>query len=357
MANVQKQFLTFHNTIKLGTFEEEQTLRDKRDAVVNALRTGLKRDYEKRGETPPAFTSFNQGSYSLKTGIKPLGDSNTYDIDVGIVFAVDPMADPYNDDPGLLKRQVRDALNNHTQDIRIKTPCVTVTYAAGYHVDLAVYAQPEMDKSGDLPLSWGKENAATKEWQTNRPSRLGELIKETFPDAANRKQFRRVLRALKRWRDIKYKSATSHAAPVGVGLTICGLTMFVPQVDVFNGTDDDRLATERFVRSMLGAFRNSCWSTKDAAYGRRLVVLVPFAPGKDVFERINNNNMAKLEELLTALLSDLEAAGQAETNTEACTCMRRQFGTDFPEGEDEPDESTKGSKTYPSVWVEPHTSG
>ncbi len=355
MADVQKQFEKFIKTIKLA--DEEETLREKRQTIINALRAGLKRDFEARGETPPEFKNFNQGSYSLKTGIKPEGDSNDYDIDVGLVFAVDPQDEAFRDDPVKLKRWVRDALDGHTDDIRIKTPCVTVTYKAGYHVDLAVYADPDRRIDVELPLSWGKEHAATQEWQTNDPAELARRIKAAFPEKAARAQFRRVLRALKRWRDRKYKSATSHAAPVGVGLTVAGLSMFQAQIDVFNGVENDRKAMEFFVRQLLAHFRDGLWSAKDGAPGRRLKVEVPFAPYKDVFERINNNNMGKLETFLKELLADLEAADRAETNKEACRHMRDQFGTDFPEGEDEPDDSTEGSKSHPRVWTPPHTSG
>ncbi|MFB9995015.1 cyclic GMP-AMP synthase DncV-like nucleotidyltransferase [Deinococcus oregonensis] len=353
MADVQKQYGAFVEKIKLS--EEEDTLRDKRRTVTNALRAGLKRDFEARGLTPPEFKAFNQGSYSLKTGIKPAGNSNDYDIDVGIVFA--ERSEDHKDDPVKLKRWVRDALDGHTDSVKIKTPCVTVTYKAGYHVDLAVYAHPEMRIDVELPLSWGKEHATTQEWQINYPSELARQIKGAFPDKTERRQFRRVLRALKRWRDLKYKSATSHAAPVGVGLTIAGLTLFRPQVDLFNGTEDDRTATEIFVRNLLSGFRDGCWSTKDQAVGRRLKIEVPFAPRKDVFERINNTNMKKLEDFLKALRDDLQEANAAETNKKACQLMRKQFGDDFPEGDDEPAPSTEGSKSRSKVIVDSHTSG
>ncbi|MCY1704280.1 nucleotidyltransferase domain-containing protein [Deinococcus sp. SL84] len=352
MADIQRQFETFIDTIKLS--EEETTLREKREAVLNALDRGLKRDFAKKNQTPPRYKHFNQGSYSLKTGIKPVDDGSDYDIDVGIVFAVDP--DTYQDDPGIIKRWVRDALDGHTDDIRIKTPCVTVTYKAGYHVDLAVYAKSDMDISGELSLSWGKEFASEQSWQTNNPGELKRQIQETFGET-ERKQFRRVLRALKRWRDLTYKNATGHAAPVGVGLTIAGLTMFKPQVDIFNDTQDDRLATEVFVRNLLNAFRDLCWSEKDQKYGRRLEVKVPFAPHSDVFARINNNNMAKLEGYLKNLLANLEAARDAEKNTVACKHMRVSFGEDFPEGDDDQEDTTENSKRHPAVWVPPHTSG
>lgn len=68
MADVQRQFETFIDIIKLS--DEEATLREKREAVLNALDKGLKREFAKKNQAPPKYRHFNQGSYSLKTGIK-----------------------------------------------------------------------------------------------------------------------------------------------------------------------------------------------------------------------------------------------------------------------------------------------
>lgn len=347
MANVQVQYEKFIKTIKLGFNDENATLRERRQEVLDALREGLRQNFRDSEQKTPTFESFNQGSYSLRTGVKPAHAQADYDIDVGIVMDIDP-AD-HQDDPTLPKVWVRDALDGRTgaTDISIKTPCVTVTFGDECHVDLAIYAQPEKKTSGELPLSWGRENAASdrKAWQPNHPDQLAQLIDSTFTNKREREQFLRVLRALKRWRDLKYRHASGHAAPVGVGLTVAGLvglTKFQPQVNHFNGTDDDRLATELFVASLLSAFRDGLKGDKDTDYGRRLQVMLPFAPKKDVFARITNNNMQLLEERLRDLLGDLRAAGQAQSNKEACECMRKQFGCDFPEGEDDP-EDTKGS--------------
>lgn len=346
MADVQKQFKKFIDTIRLGTTDEEKTLRDKRDQVLEALRDGLRENFKDSEEPTPTFANFNQGSYSIRTGIKPVDENADYDIDVGIVMDIDKADHAAN--PVKPKIWVRDALDGRIDNttVTIKTPCVTVTFDDGCHVDLAVYADPDKKTRGELPLSWGKENASNKEWQTNHPSRLEALIEETFPNQDDRAQFRRVIRALKRWRDLKYKSQTSHAAPVGVGLTVAGLvwpTRFQPQRSVFHGTEDDRKALELFVRSLLDNFRNGQYGDKDDESGRRLVVTLPFAPDKDVFARITNRNMEVLESKLKDLLADIEEARDAESNKDACACMRRQFGKDFPEGEDEETEDTEKS--------------
>ena len=42
MADLQKQFLEFHNTIRLGTYEENTSLREKRDLIINQLKASLR---------------------------------------------------------------------------------------------------------------------------------------------------------------------------------------------------------------------------------------------------------------------------------------------------------------------------
>ena len=83
MADVQKQFMRFDEAIRLKRFDEEATLRGKRDAVLGRLRDRLgamRRD----GRKIPTFEPFNQGSYQMGTGVRPAeGD---FDIDVGLRF-------------------------------------------------------------------------------------------------------------------------------------------------------------------------------------------------------------------------------------------------------------------------------
>ncbi|MFC5849195.1 cyclic GMP-AMP synthase DncV-like nucleotidyltransferase [Deinococcus petrolearius] len=356
MADVQDKFITFHDTIRLGTYKEDATLREKRERVVRALRDGLKKNFEAKNQTPPDFKDFAQGSYGMRTGIKPLGGSGDYDIDVGIVFAKRP--EDYEHNPVVLKEWVYEALKDHTGNVRIRTSCVTVTYAAGYHVDLAVYAHPDKNIEGELPLAKGTPGSAEKRWQINEPRRLRKEIHARFADQAERKQFRRVIRYLKRWRDERYRSARGDAAPVGVGMTIAGLTMFTPRVDALAKTQDDLRATREFVETMLANFRDFQYSPKDGASGRRLVVIVPFQPGTDVFNKMTNGHMATFEERLKKLRDALQEAEASSSRKKACAALRRQLGDDFPEGEDEDsDKSAQASRVMPAAFIPSNVSG
>ena len=77
MPAVQKQFEEFHSAICFDEDDEKATLREKRDIIVKALKDNL-------GDDVPSFVNFNQGSYSMHTGVVPL-DGN-FDIDVGLIF-------------------------------------------------------------------------------------------------------------------------------------------------------------------------------------------------------------------------------------------------------------------------------
>jgi hypothetical protein len=86
MANVQPQFEQFNDIIRLGRFDENQTLREKRDIIRDKLEKRLPDVFAKHGEPCPEFFFVDQGSYAMDTGIKPLdGD---FDIDQGLYFAI-----------------------------------------------------------------------------------------------------------------------------------------------------------------------------------------------------------------------------------------------------------------------------
>src|SRR5438445_551276 len=84
MANIQQQFDQFHGAIKLGKFDENAALREKRDIIRRKLKDRLPDVFKAHHETCPAYLFWDQGGYNLDTGIQPLdGD---FDIDQGVCF-------------------------------------------------------------------------------------------------------------------------------------------------------------------------------------------------------------------------------------------------------------------------------
>lgn len=320
-TSFQRRFLNFHNTIKLDHFDENRTLREKRDAVLERLVA--------RG---PRFDRFNQGSYAMGTGCVPVdGD---FDIDVGIVFSGPASTRP---DPLDLKRRVRDAVNGHTT-----TPagwmrhCVRVQYTRQgselYHVDLAVYWQnvetswDGQPRKGDMYLAVGKEGSVPphKAWLESEPLRLRDMIAD-YQSGEARSQFKRVIRYLKRWRQEHFPS-TGNASPVGIGISVAALQWFYSNAGYGSteATVDDLDATLQLVNRMRGAF---ALTVHDGGYAERLVVKLPVKPGLDVFRKMTNQQMREFRQRLDHLAVWLESA----RSTGKVSYLRQAFGSDFPE--------------------------
>lgn len=334
MAKLQPYFIDFHKTIRLS-FEDSAVLREKRDIVLRKLKTNLKKNFEDRGETPPTFKNFDQGSYAMGTGTKPLvGD---YDIDVAIVFSV--AADAYPD-PVEVKKWVHDALDGHTRSVKVRQPCVTVFYQADdapiYHVDLAIYSSSDYNDDGKTYLARGRLGSSEENrvWEINDPKELKRLITERF-SGEDRKQFRRIVRYLKRWRNVKFSSA-GNASPLGIGMTVAAYKWFVPNRthDIFaaDAKYHDHEALLDFVNTMLANFRSV---DRDGEVVERLEVELPVEPYNDLFAKMTDQQMATFKERLTALRDALDEALRMADPVEACKLLRKYFGEDFPVPEKE----------------------
>ena len=322
MADVQKQFETFHDEIKLKQFDENQTLREKRDIVLDKLKTRLKAIFEEKDEPVPTYQTFDQGSYKMGTGVIPL-DSD-FDIDVGVSFNV--YKDDYPD-PVEVKEWVYDALSGHTKKVDMRRPCVTVFYQKGdepvYHVDLAIYSDESCNPDGKKYLAKGKLNSSddNKCWEISEPQKLANTVGDKH-SGDDKKQFVRVIRYLKRWKDYSF-SSNGNAAPIGIGLTIAAYMWFAPNkvlTDIVSVTYkyNDLQATRRVVSEMLNNFSD------------RLRVYLPVEPYSDLFEKMTDNQMASLKEKLGNLLEALDSAIDEVDPVKACETLKKVFGDDFP---------------------------
>lgn len=313
MPAVQKQFEDFHSLIKLDEDDENAKLRDKRDTLLKALKDNLSADV-------PAFESFNQGSYSMHTGVVP-PDGN-YDIDVGLIF--DCKRDKYLD-PVVLKKKVRDALDTNGRTVAIRRPCVTVNYMRGkevdYHVDLAVYVKRD---DGVLDLAKGKENsdASKRVWEASDPKELTSLICKVFSKAEDLAQFRRCIRYLKRWRNVRF----SAGAPLSIALTVAAKQHFQPHFET-SGKPGDLIAMVNWVKAMLGAFEYV--HTAEDGFHFRLKVVLPVTPYCDLMEWMSKAQMETFKTKLENLRDALQEAYDEDLPEDACKLLNREFGNDF----------------------------
>lgn len=313
MPAVQKQFEDFHLNIKLDDDDEKATLREKRKILIDALKENL--------EDAPSFEHFNQGSYSMHTGVVPL-DGN-YDIDVGLIF--DCKQDEYPD-PVKLKIKVCDALNSNGRTVVIRRPCVTVNYVRNgetqYHVDLAIYAKRD---DGLLDFAKGKENSSEefRVWEKSDPKNLTELIRTAFSDTDELAQYRRCIRYIKRWRDVQFRNG---GAPISIALTVAARSWFKPRFET-SYKPVDLLAMLDWVKDMLSRF--SIAHTAEDGWHERLKVELPVTPYGDLMAGMTKGQMATFKEKLEVLRDALSDAYDEELPEDACKHLKKQFGDDF----------------------------
>jgi len=347
MADVQKYFIQFHEAIKLKRFDEDSTLVEKRNIILNKLDAGLKRNFEAKGEPVPEYIPFNQGSYEMGTGIKPHLEGD-YDIDVGLSFKV--KKDDYSD-PVEVKKWVFDALDGHTKSVVMKRPCVTVNYQIdgelAYHVDLAVYSDEECNSDGKKYLAKGKPNSTAeyRVWEHSEPQQLTKLILEKH-SGDDHKQFVRTIRYLKRWKDKNF-SSDGNAAPIGIGLTIAVYDAFTPNktlVDpfAFKYIYHDLKALKQVVSNMINRFSMDYTKTPPA---ERLKVTLPVEPRSDVFTKMTDIQMVDFKKQLNTLLDALNSAEDKIAPEDACEVLEKVFGKDFPV----PEKSDTAEKKGPAI--------
>jgi hypothetical protein len=331
MADVQKQFITFHDSICLRPYGENAILREKRDAVLCELKSGLKALFEAKGEKPPAYSTFNQGSYAMGTGIKPLNDD--YDIDVGVMFEVSPDQYP---DPVTVKRWVYDAVCGHTQSVEMRRPCVTVFYQCNdeplYHVDLAIYSDPALNGDALTYLARGKLNSSSdyRLWEEAAPRELMETLGNRF-SGDDRDQYRRCIRYLKRWRQERF-TCTGHASPSGIAITVAAYHWFMVQKTLVDRVAakykyDDLKALGSFVQDLIARF---VFVYHDGEWVERLQVNLPARPWNDLLSQMTNMQMSAFKDRLVALDAVLQGAVNEVDPVVACTSLQAEFGADLP---------------------------
>lgn len=175
--------------------DEISRLRELRDTNLSRLSEGLK-----ALNKPDFIKSLEQGSIAMHTANK--APDNDYDIDLAIIFEKDDLpASPLE-----ARKRVAAAINEKasgfSKEPEARTNAVTVWYADGYHVDLAIYRRQE-----DF---WGNEilEHAGPEWTKRDPKAITNwFIKEVKEQSPSEtlwstpevevRQMRRIVRWIK----------------------------------------------------------------------------------------------------------------------------------------------------------------
>jgi hypothetical protein len=326
-VKLQTEFSKFHEIIKLKNIEDNKALREQRDMLVKELQTWLSKNDK------PTVSPINQGSYAMSTGVKPLeNNENDYDIDVGLKFFLETRD---YEDAVEVKTWVEEALTKSNRTVEMMRPCVRVQYTKDgkptYHVDFAVYGY----NGEQLQLAKGFKgsSAENKYWEDSDPEKLKELLNNKFEDAEERRQFKRIIRYLKRWKDNKFPTK-GDAAPTGIALTAMCYEWFKPKVTNWNG--DKEINDLEALKDLLIEICDS-WNN----YG--LDVRLPVKPGNELCEKVkaSDNHVEKYKNKINALKDAISAAFGEIDPTEAAKMLEKEFGSDFPI----PDKSDTGKQS------------
>jgi hypothetical protein len=191
LYNCAEDVLAFHNEKVTLKQDERTAMRDRRNANRERLKKNLK---DKGKPLPEKF--IKQGSYAMLTMVQD--SDNDYDIDDGVYFSQKSLRDANGKDMGAkdARQMVCDALkddrfNNQPQ---VRQSCVRIYYEEGYHVDVPVY---RITDGGEYELSTGdlwivSRAADVEDW-------FFKVNVDKSPDEINGRQFRRIVRLLKKF--------------------------------------------------------------------------------------------------------------------------------------------------------------
>lgn len=333
MANIQNQLIEFHENIKLGRYDENEELRNKREIITKKVKSGLEKHFEDKKQSVPSISFIDQGSYAIDTGIKP--KEGDYDIDEGVIIGLNK--EDYEDDPIYFKKIIRDIMLTHTKkDPKIKNPCVTITYSVNdepqYHVDLPIYLKSSNDEN--LYLSWGKEFALeeNKKWQISDPKGLNSYIRDAF-SGDDKRQFKRVVRYLKKWKDEKFASETSDGTPPSIGLTIIAADKFSPtkEYNDISGQDEyiDLKAMKYLVDDLKSLFEHK-YCSEEEEWLYVIKYNLPVENKGNVFSKMTNKKMNSFYNKVVKLQEALEYSINETDPNKACTELANFFGDKLP---------------------------
>ena len=311
MANLNKSFLKFFDTIKLPP-SKKKNLITSREANRNCIKNYFKDELK---EKQPDF--FQQGSFSFKTTVNPLDDE--YDVDDGVYLRnlSDDFLENDSTTPKEVHRWIVEAVDGKTKARVIdKNNCVRVVYANDYHIDLPIYCEQE----GTIYLASKRRN----EWIEDDPKGFNDWFYEQLN--LNGEQQRRNVIYLKAWSD--YNNYTD--------ITGIMITVLVSKLnDSVDDRDDSSLTnTARQIVNFLELNRN---------------LIMPVKPYDDLFEKLDDRQIDNLIESFKNLKTDGYKALELEDTGEAFKIWNSIFGDRFKNYEK--DDDTKEGKLIPPVVI------
>lgn len=303
MKDCSKDLLGYHDDNVTLPQSERTNMRDRRNANRERLKVRLK---GKENPLPQEF--IKQGSYAMLTMVQDA--NNDYDIDDGVYFTQNSLKGPNGGDKTArdARQMVCDALfyNRFKTAPEVKKNCVRIFYDDGYHVDMPVYRIRDTD--GDYELASGSN------WVHSRAADVEEWFNNAnqtkSPDGNNGRQFRRIVRMLKKFA----KSRDPWKDQIASGFAI---TVLVEEKYVANKDREDSALRD----TMSAIYNRLLWN---------LELNHPVTPGTKVTKGPDDAKMKFFREKLESALNDLEVLDKSDcTREQALKAWDKIFNTDY----------------------------
>ncbi|MCY3822190.1 MAG: hypothetical protein OXH52_23010 [Gammaproteobacteria bacterium] len=315
MCNCSDDILAYHDEQVTLPQAKRTNMRDRRDANRDRLKTGLKNNKQPK---PREFVK--QGSYAMKTMVQH--PDNDYDIDDGVYFNKEELVGDRGAEMSALKvrQMVRDALDDGSfkRAPEVRSNCVRVYYAAGYHVDLPAYRRVTVN-------DWGHETyrheLASSEWKRSDARDVTDWFdrenQRQSPDTINGRQLRRIVRQIKKYA----RSRQSWTAQILSGFGITALVVECYRANL-NREDVALYDTMAGIRNRLKA---------------NLTVKHPVTPGDTITKGDDDARARFLRERLTEAMAALDPLFDPNcSRKKALGCWDKVFSTTFFSDRDVP---------------------
>ncbi len=189
MYDMSAKFNTFYDSYVVLPQKEQDELHIKKNLNVQRLKDGLKEYNDEFGTSYSVVETCVQGSVAMSTVVQ--NEENDYDIDVAVVFDKSALGDK---GAQAIRNVVANALARKTKQFNaqpeVKTSCVRIQYADGYHIDFAVYRRAWDDSS----QSYKYEHAGS-DWTERELRGLTQWFKSQ--NAGSNGKLRKVVRLSK----------------------------------------------------------------------------------------------------------------------------------------------------------------
>ena len=304
MFDCAKDVRAYHDQDVTLPKSEQDAMRDRRNSNRTRLRNGLS-----NAGKPAPLEFVKQGSYAMKTMVRD--PDNDYDIDDGVYFRnEDLVGDRGAEMTSLQARQmVRDAVDDgkFKRAPEVRSNCVRVFYAKGYHVDLPVYRR--VVTSTVFGDETHYELAASSGWKRSDARDVSDWYEDERAKSANGVQLRRINRTLKKYARSRYSWRGGILG--GFGISVLTTERF---------RDNDR--EDRALYDTMVAIRDRLnWD---------LQVAHPVTPGDYITSGSDDARARCFRDKLSEAIDTLQPLFKSDcTRERALKCWDKVFATTF----------------------------